>query len=302
MNRSSYYVAGVALALVAGLLCIYAFFRGAPILSVAPAAVFQGDPVMVTINSAISIERAQFDGKPIPVLEYVGTERAFIGIPLDAKPGDHVVDVRFTDGSEATTAVTVLKRFKPEEPLGVPFSLGGNTAAGENGLMISLAKDNRELADISSDPDQLWTRAFQGPLSSLTVTDPYGYDRSTGPYTITHKGTDFMAPIGTLVYAMNDGVVKVARSFTVYGGTVVIDHGEGLQTFYMHLSKLFVRVGQRISLGESIGLSGETGDAEGPHLHLTIRINGVSIDPLIFLGFFGITPKATSVEVMSGGD
>ena len=85
---------------------------------------------------------------------------------------------------------------------------------------------------------------------------------------------------------MNAGVVRIAQKFPTYGNTVVIDHGLGVMTFYMHLSKIKVVKGQAVALGKEIGLSGHTGYAEQPHLHLTIRINGISIDPMKFMTFF----------------
>ncbi|MFA6095419.1 MAG: M23 family metallopeptidase, partial [Candidatus Paceibacterota bacterium] len=68
--------------------------------------------------------------------------------------------------------------------------------------------------------------------------------------------------------------------------TIVVDHGLGLMTFYMHLSKIFVNEGELVLPGQVIGLSGDTGYAERPHLHLTVRIGGVSIDPVRFMGLF----------------
>jgi murein DD-endopeptidase MepM/ murein hydrolase activator NlpD len=81
-------------------------------------------------------------------------------------------------------------------------------------------------------------------------------------------------------------VVRVARTFQIYGKTVVVDHGFGVMTFYMHLSKIKVNVGELVLPGQLIGFSGETGYAESPHLHITVRINNVSIDPIKFLDLF----------------
>jgi murein DD-endopeptidase MepM/ murein hydrolase activator NlpD len=107
-------------------------------------------------------------------------------------------------------------------------------------------------------------------------------------YSITHKGTDFRAVEGTPVLAMNRGVVRLVQEGRNYGKTVIIDHGLGLQTFYMHLSKINVKVGELVLSGQIIGLSGMTGYAEAAHLHTTVRIGEVSIDPVRFLGLFDI--------------
>ena len=85
---------------------------------------------------------------------------------------------------------------------------------------------------------------------------------------------------------MNRGVVRLAKTFRNYGKTIVVDHGLGVMTFSMHLSKIYVGAGELVKKGQLIGLSGETGYAAKPHLHLTVRIGGISVDPVVFLDFF----------------
>lgn len=97
-----------------------------------------------------------------------------------------------------------------------------------------------------------------------------------------HKGVDVAAPVGTPTWAMADGVVVIAKPSGYnggYGKYVVIKHPNGSQTVYGHLSQVDVRVGQNVSQGQQIGLSGNTGRSTGPHLHYEVRINGGYIDP-----------------------
>ena len=82
---------------------------------------------------------------------------------------------------------------------------------------------------------------------------------------------------------MNRGIVRMAEETRNYGKTIVIDHGQGLMTMYMHLSKIYVNVGEMVKKSQKIGLSGMTGYVESPHLHISVRINGTSIDPIKFL-------------------
>ena len=102
-----------------------------------------------------------------------------------------------------------------------------------------------------------------------------------------HKGVDLNAPMGTPVYSMNKGVVKFATSTRNYGMTILVDHGVGLQTVYMHLSEIKVTNGQAVEKGELLGLSGDTGYVLNPHLHVTVRIWDVSIDTMKFLELLG---------------
>ena len=86
---------------------------------------------------------------------------------------------------------------------------------------------------------------------------------------------------------MNSGKVVFSGSLRNYGHTVIIDHGYGLHTVYMHLSERRVELNQAVGKSELIGLSGDTGYVLGPHLHLSVRINSISIDPMKFMEIFG---------------
>jgi murein DD-endopeptidase MepM/ murein hydrolase activator NlpD len=105
---------------------------------------------------------------------------------------------------------------------------------------------------------------------------------------IAHKGTDFRATEGTEVMSINKGIVRLAKEFPVSGNTIVIDHGLGLSSIYMHLSKIQVKENDIVEAGQIIGLSGQTGNVLGAHLHLSIKIGGISIDPIKFLKIFDV--------------
>jgi len=103
----------------------------------------------------------------------------------------------------------------------------------------------------------------------------------------THEGVDIPMPVGTKVLATADGVVKVANMLYVpsrsYGMEVVIDHGYGYETRYAHLSKIYVRVGQKDKRWDPIGEVGQTGRATGPHLHYEVRFSGKPQNPVYFM-------------------
>lgn len=106
-----------------------------------------------------------------------------------------------------------------------------------------------------------------------------------------HWGMDFSAPVGTEIYATGDGVVKEAkpRNRRGYGKYVVIDHGFGYETLYAHMSKINVRVGQKVKRGEIIGQVGNTGSSSAPHLHYEVVKDGQKINPINFF-FNDLTP------------
>jgi murein DD-endopeptidase MepM/ murein hydrolase activator NlpD len=127
--------------------------------------------------------------------------------------------------------------------------------------------------------EPLWSGDFRAPVHA-PPTDSFGTRRTfNGQLASVHKGMDFRAPTGTVVRAGNSGVVVLARPLYFEGNCVVIDHGLGLYTISMHLSRIDVREGQHVSLGERVGLSGSTGRVTGPHLHWAVRWQNAYLDP-----------------------
>lgn len=255
-------------------------------ISILPKTILPGDPIFITINSTSTPKEILFDGKKLPIFEYDRKTHAFIGIDFNEKNFEHSVTVTLSNGEVLIQKITLSPREKIELPLGIPDKLGGNTTAAEKALLANLAKENAILNAVKTDATTLWTSAFGEPLKNMQITDGYGYDRKTVNSTIVHKGTDLRAVEGTQVFAMNDGVVKIAQTFIVYGNAIIIDHGEGVQTLYMHLSKMNVKAGESVKKGQMLGLSGKTGYAESPHLHISVKIDKISINPMTFLGFF----------------
>lgn len=258
-------------------------------LELSSTAVLQGEPVLVVVRGATStaaVSRISFNGASLGRFVYRGTVGALLGTDLRQKPGAYIVSVALADGTTLTQTLTIAERPKAEAPLGIPEKLGGNTEQSASTLVSTLAAENASLANIKTGTKAFWSERFRWPLASITVTDPYGYARQTGSYSIAHKGTDFRAKEGTPVSSINRGVVRIAKTYRDYGKTVVVDHGLGVQSFYMHLSKISVYPGELVLPGQTLGLSGKTGYAEQPHLHLTIRINGISVDPMTFFSLF----------------
>ena len=217
---------------------------------------------------------------------YKNKPHALVAIDFNETRLKHKIQVRLKNGEELEKDVMITPREKIEKPLGIPEKLGGNTPEASKQLVNNLAKENAELNNVTTESTILWSEGFGDPLSYIYITDNYGYDRKTVGQTIVHKGTDFRAAEGTEVLAMNDGIVRIAKTYTVYGDTVVIDHGQGVQTLYMHLSKINVKNGDRVEKDEIIGLSGKTGYAAAAHLHISVKVNGVSIDPITFIDLF----------------
>jgi murein DD-endopeptidase MepM/ murein hydrolase activator NlpD len=253
-------------------------------VSLTPAVVVVGSPELIRVdaNSAASV-----DG------EWMGRKLEFFrgsnGQTWFALAG---VDVEAATGS-STLRITAHRREGPAvdlsstvEILPAHYRSGSLTVAPKfvepDPASIAQIKAEVELkAKIfaASAAEPLWSSSFRAPVAA-PPTDSFGTRRMfNGKLASIHKGMDFHAASGTPVHAANSGVVVLARPLYYEGNCVVIDHGLGLYTISMHLSRIDVTEGQHVSTGELIGLSGATGRVTGPHLHWAVRWRDTYLDP-----------------------
>jgi len=129
-------------------------------------------------------------------------------------------------------------------------------------------------------PTRYWNKPFIYPMES-NITSFYGSARTyNGVLKSYHGGVDFRARTPLPILATNDGVVVLVKDRYYAGGTVIIDHGEGIYSCYFHMSQFDVKVGDGVKRGQSIGLTGATGRITGPHLHFGLMVLGLQSDPL----------------------
>jgi murein DD-endopeptidase MepM/ murein hydrolase activator NlpD len=132
-------------------------------------------------------------------------------------------------------------------------------------------------------PDRFWSGQFLPPVNA-SVSDVFGTARTFNrKRESVHQGLDFAVTQGTPVSALNGGTVLLARPLFFEGNCVVLDHGQGLLTLYMHLSEFEVKEGDVVRRGQKLGLSGGTGRATGPHLHIAVRWQGIYLNPATLL-------------------
>ncbi len=131
----------------------------------------------------------------------------------------------------------------------------------------------------SVDPEREWSGRFRPPVNAA-ISDVFGTRRTfNGKVQSMHQGLDYAVPSGTPVAALNAGTVLLAQPLYFEGNCVVLDHGQGLLTLYLHLSEFKVKEGDRVASGQELGLSGGTGRATGPHLHIAARWQGIYLNP-----------------------
>ncbi|MCI8650542.1 MAG: M23 family metallopeptidase [Anaerotruncus sp.] len=133
-----------------------------------------------------------------------------------------------------------------------------------------------------STPEKYWEGTFLQPVESYSeITTEYGAIRYTNGSKVAsrHSGTDYAAKAGTQVYATNHGVILFADFLQLTGNTVVIDHGFGLKSFYYHMDSLDTQAGAVVKRGDPVGKVGSTGYSTGPHLHYSLLVNNIFINP-----------------------
>jgi murein DD-endopeptidase MepM/ murein hydrolase activator NlpD len=135
----------------------------------------------------------------------------------------------------------------------------------------------------SVDPEREWSGRFRPPVNAA-ISDVFGTRRTfNGKVQSMHQGLDYAVPSGTPVAALNAGTVLLAQPLYFEGNCVVLDHGQGLLTLYLHLSEFKVKEGDRVARGQELGLSGGTGRVTGPHLHISVRWQGIYLNPAILM-------------------
>ncbi|MGO9575911.1 MAG: M23 family metallopeptidase [Terriglobales bacterium] len=210
---------------------------------------------------------------------------ALAGISLETKRGAYPIQLHAeTFAGEAISfekEIRVERQRYPRVLLKVP---GRYTApSAEEQHQIEQDKATKAEAFKTLSPGREWEGSFAPPVNA-GISDVFGVERVfNGSVQSTHQGLDFRVSSGTSVAAVNSGHVILARALFFEGNCVVIDHGQGLLTLYLHLSKFLVDEGDDVKKGQPIGLSGGTGRATGPHLHLAVRWQGVYLDPQVLL-------------------
>jgi len=251
---------------------------------VMPAAPVQGDTVAIVVRAAAgSTVAARFNGTPLSVFAVSdGAWRALRGTDPDTPPGIYPVAVVITPPGGSAVTVRRAVRIGPtrfeERHLTLPS--GTVSLITPKNLSIEWNALNPVLARRT--PDALWRGPFQVPVTGL-VDSPYGYmGFYNGVREWWHQGADFPQPAGTPVVAAANGVVVLARALPLGGDTVVIDHGQGVFTEYLHLSAFLVHAGQRVAQGDPIARIGATGLVTGPSLHWGLYVSGHWVNPLFW--------------------
>jgi murein DD-endopeptidase MepM/ murein hydrolase activator NlpD len=230
--------------------------------------------------SSLPTPSARWGEQPLAVVEEKGRRFALLGIPLDILPGDMEISV-FSGSTAAIKNIAIGIKNYPEQRLAIKDKRKVEPNPDD---LLRIEREQEATAAIKrhfgpTAPATEFALPAKGPLSSR-----FGLRRIfNGLPRNPHAGLDVAVGTGAPVTAPAAGVVANTGNYFFNGNTIFIDHGQGLVTAYMHLSRTDVHAGQMVKKGELLGAVGSTGRVTGPHLHWAVILNNTPVDPELFL-------------------
>jgi murein DD-endopeptidase MepM/ murein hydrolase activator NlpD len=244
----------------------------------------QGDTVVIYFNN-LKPQSVIFEDQSLSVFRYKNSDIVVFPIAATKKPGNYPLKIIFSDNNVFEKQIKVKARKFPKIVLGIPEELGMTPKSLVTNLQTA-KKEIESVTEIKSE-DIILNQPFGLPLlNNKRVGSRFGEIRKTGSEEIRHLGIDLTADLGTAVAAINSGVVRKAYVDAIYGNSVIVDHGHAIFSAYFHLDKIKAKENDSVKKGTIIGTVGKTGYATAPHLHLSVKVNGVSVDPLRFVSVF----------------
>ncbi len=240
-----------------------------------------GGVAVIPLGNSSQAPRARWADSPLAVIRHEQGWAALLGIPLDTAPGTLTIKIDGTGSQARQIPVKILSKDYPVQKL---------TLKNQN----QVTPDEETLARIQREKevtDQV-KRHFSAPSPATDFSLPangrlssrFGLRRIfNGEPRNPHGGLDLAVGSGTPIHAPATATVLNIGNYFFNGNTVFLDHGQGLISAYMHLSRVDVKEGQQLRQGDAVGLSGATGRATGPHLHWAVFLNGTAVEPEAFL-------------------
>jgi len=258
----------------------------APDIAIAPSDPRPGEALFVTLRPDAPLARAScsWRGRLYPFLP---TEEAY-GLVLPVSAGTRAGGYHATvywkcdDGRAGSARIPVEVRPRRFGVQRLRLSAKQERKYTTPGVKREYELIGAALEQVT--PDRLWSGDFLMPVQGRITTE-YGLQRYVnGRFDYRHRGLDIAAPEGAPVMAAASGLVSLADdSFQLHGKTIIIDHGQGTSSLYLHLSEIAVGLGEPVAQGQIIGRVGATGVATGPHLHYAVYAYREAVDPLFWL-------------------
>ena len=269
-----------------------------PTFTLSSDHVMQGDTLVLRAVNVRDDVTAAVDYDYVPFVVRSGSvAEGYIPVNHVMEAGEYHVTVTY-DGEEYDLPFTVGETEFEVQHLTVDSSTASATIYSSNA--------NAEYAAVmyplfdSFDPNVYWEGAFLEPVTDYWVSTEYGIKRYTNgsSYPSRHAGVDMACAEGTPIIAPNHGKILFSGYLQLSGNTIIVEHGMGLHSVYLHMSELNCAEGDMVEKGEVIGYVGSTGFSTGPHLHFQLMIGGMSISPwLAFDGTGGLYNLAVTQSI-----
>jgi murein DD-endopeptidase MepM/ murein hydrolase activator NlpD len=255
-------------------------------VSLAARALAPGEVVLIRITAPEPLASLDGEGFEKPILFHASVDRrewrGLLGIDLDTPAGPHLVAVRGRTAAGALLQAEHRLTVHAKAFLTRRLTVAPEYVTPPPGIQERIRRESLRVAAIldAITPERLWHGPFLRPVPGA-ATSSFGVrsilnNQPRSP----HSGTDFRGAVGTPIQAPNAGRVMLADDLYFSGNAVILDHGQGLFSYFAHLSKLAVREGDLIEAGDIVGQVGATGRVTGPHLHWALRLVGARVDPL----------------------
>jgi len=268
----------------------------------------QGDVAYVEIKKQVKnnkaelfVEEFNFDKQKVLLTAYPWGWRGFWAIPPNLKPGWKKVKVKFFldyKGQSVVHWVKIFRRKFKRSKEALDLKNYSRPEYQKNRKIRSFVKEclSKKKRVLKRKSKNFLDEVVSHPRNYHYITSPFWATRIIKQYKIKkgkriklknrvkiHRGLDLRGKRGEPVYALASGQVVLADKFYFEGNLVIVDHGNKIFSYYMHLDKILVKKGEKISGGTLLGLVGSTGRSTAPHLHVSLIVNGFQVDPLSFL-------------------
>ncbi|MBS3977908.1 MAG: M23 family metallopeptidase [Syntrophomonadaceae bacterium] len=258
-----------------------------PVLRLSTTTIAPGDIFILYLEHATKNDVLEFhtsfaEKNPL-FFDYPAGKMAILGVNYRTVPGEYYVQTKLSRNGETILNARKTVLVTPKE---FPAQFLRVTQTQQAMRCDKLWQEDRVhiiRARSSTAPMPLWQGAFLMPVEGRISTGFGVFRYINNIESGRHSGIDIAAPAGTPIKAANRGLVTLSKSLNVVGKTVIIDHGLNLYSAYSHLNRLLVEEGALVEKGDIIGEVGSTGFSTGPHLHWTISVGSVFVNPWLFL-------------------
>jgi len=271
-NKFGFTIGGAAFMFVAAIL-FGASLSQAQQCSISPSSVNLGETLRLTCpGQAVS---AKWNDRTVKLFRQAdGKSFGLMPVSVKDSPGPAAIEFLSKEGTAFTTGKFFVRATRfPSENVRLSPDIEALRSTPEELQLLTGFRN-----EVSG--DRFWQDPLAPPVNGC-LTSPFGVKRlhngkPTGEF---HGGVDQRTPAGEEIRAITDGKIIFAKHFNVLGNAVGIDHGQGLGSMYLHMSKLVVADGAAVKKGDVLGYAGSTGRSTGPHLHWVLYANGVNINP-----------------------